>query len=146
MTKIDFYVLQETTREARWLFACKLIEKIRRLGHEVLVALDSEEAAHEFDVLLWAFKPESFVPHQILDINRKAPVEIAFTSEIGNHHNDVLVNLSDSVPAYFSRFQRLSEIVVQEQHILQHTRQHFSFYKERGYFIETRKIGDTHGQ
>ncbi len=139
MTQIDFYVLPETTSEARWLFACRLIDKVHRLGHKVLVALDTEAEAKAFDELLWTFKPESFIPHQLIGLDKTAPVEITYTAEAGDHHG-LLLNLSREIPAYFSRFERLSEVVIQEPQALQTSRERFSFYKGRGYPIETRKL------
>ena len=45
MTQVDFYILPEATSEARWLFACRLIDKVQRMGVRVLVALDNEAEA-----------------------------------------------------------------------------------------------------
>ena len=139
MTQIDFYVLPETTSEARWLFACRLIDKVHRLGHKVLVALDTEAEARAFDELLWTFKPESFIPHNLMGAGKTAPIEITHTADAGDHHG-LLLNLSREIPAYFSRFERLSEVVIQEPQALQTSRERFSFYKGRGYPIETRKL------
>ncbi len=139
MTQIDFYILPETTSDARWLFACRLIDKVQRMGMRVLVAMDSETDARAFDELLWTFKPESFIPHQLINGGKPAPVEITFNQEAGDHQG-LLLNLSKATPIYFSRFERLSEVVIQEQQSLQSSRERFSFYKNRGYPIETRKL------
>ena len=139
MTQVDFYVLPETTSEARWLFACRLIDKVHKLGHRVLVAVDDEVQAQAFDDLLWSFKPESFIPHQILGRPGNSPIEITFNAEAGDHQG-LLLNLSSHIPAYFSRFERLSEVVIQEPQALITSRERFSFYKGRGYPIGTRKI------
>nr|WP_324259148.1 DNA polymerase III subunit chi [Cellvibrio fontiphilus] len=139
MTHIDFYVLPEATSEARWLFACRLIDKVQRMGMRILVAMDTEAEAHQFDQLLWTFKPESFVPHQLINAGKPAPVEITFDDQTGDHQG-LLLNLSKTIPAYFSRFERLSEVVIQDPMSLQTSRERFSFYKQRGYPIETRKL------
>lgn len=139
MTKVDFYVLPETTSEARWLFACKLAEKAQRVGMRVLIAVDSESEARALDQLLWTFKPESFVPHQLIGSDKPAPVEITFNNETGDHQG-LLLNLSDKIPPVFSRFERVSEVVIQEPVILATSRDRYTFYKNRGYPIETRKL------
>lgn len=139
MTQVDFYVLPDSTNEARWLFACRLVEKVYKMGMDVLVALDTAEQAQAFDQLLWSFKPESFIPHQLIGGAHSAPVQISYTDVTGDHHG-LLLNLSNGIPAYFSRFNRLSEIVIQEDTALKTSRERFSFYKGRGYPIETRKI------
>lgn len=139
MTQVDFYILPEATSDARWLFACRLIDKVHRMGVRVLVAMGDETDARAFDELLWTFKPESFIPHQLINGDKSAPVEITFTQEAGDHQG-LLLNLSKTIPPYFSRFERLSEVVIQEQQSLQSSRERFSFYKSRGYPIETRKL------
>lgn len=139
MTQIDFYILPETTSDARWLFACRLIDKVQRMGIRTLVVMDNEAEARQLDELLWTFKPESFIPHQLINGGKPAPVEITYNAETGDHQG-LLLNLSKIVPPYFSRFERLSEVVIQEPAILQSSRERFGFYKQRGYPIETRKL------
>ncbi|PUA29781.1 MAG: DNA polymerase III subunit chi [Cellvibrio sp. 79] len=139
MTKVDFYVLPEATSEARWLFACKLAEKVQRMGMRVLIAVDSEADARQLDELLWTFKPESFVPHQLINGDKPSSVEITFGDQAGDHQG-LLLNLSNTIPAWFSRFERVSEVVIQEQQMLATSRERYSFYKSRGYPIETRKL------
>lgn len=141
MTQIDFHILQDASVEARWLYVCRFIEKVERLGHTILVVVDTLEEAQELDDLLWSFKPESFIAHQILGGDEEAKVEITYLLnapaehiDAGSHH-DVLINLSSRIPEYFSRFARLAEIVIQDPKILENTRDHYRFYKQRGYPI-----------
>lgn len=138
MTQVDFHILQDTSVEARWLYVCRFIEKVERLGHSILVAVDTLEEAQELDDLLWSFKPESFIAHQIIGGDEEAKVEITYTANAGEHH-DVLINLSSQIPEYFSRFARVAEIVIQEPKILENTREHYKFYKQRGYPITQHK-------
>lgn len=138
MTQVDFHILQDASVEARWLYVCRFIEKVERLGHSILVVVDTLEEAQELDDLLWSFKPESFIAHQIIGGDEKAKVEITYTANAGEHH-DVLINLSSQIPEYFSRFARVAEIVIQEPKILENTREHYKFYKQRGYPITQHK-------
>jgi DNA polymerase III subunit chi len=141
MTQIDFHILQDASVEARWLYVCRFIEKVERLDHNILVVVDTLEEAQELDDLLWSFKPESFIAHQILGGDEQARVEITYTLNApAEHadagvHNDVLINLGSQIPDYFSRFARLVEIVIQDPKILENTREHYRFYKQRGYPI-----------
>jgi len=137
MTQVDFHILQETSVEARWLYVCRFIEKVERLGHSILVIVNTIEEAQELDDLLWSFKPESFIPHQILGSDEEAKVEITFLANAADTsaHHDVLINLGNQIPDYFSRFARVAEIVIQEPKILENTREHYKFYKQRGYPI-----------
>ena len=138
MTQIDFHILPDTSVEARWLYVCRLIEKVERLGHSILVAVETLDDAQTLDDLLWSFKPESFIAHQIIGGENPSSVEITYTED-AKEHKDVLVNLRHSIPDYFSRFNRVCEIVIQEPKILETTREHYKFYKQRGYPIEQHK-------
>ncbi len=139
MTKVDFYVLSETTSEARWLFACKLTEKVQKMGMRVLLAVDSEIEAQKLDELLWTFKPESFVPHQVINGLKPAPVEITYSEQVGDHQG-LLLNLTSTIPSWFSRFERVCEVVIQEPEMLATSRERYSYYKTRGYPIQTHKL------
>src|SRR6478735_10342427 len=107
MTQIDFHILQETSVEARWLYVCRFIEKVERLGHSILVVADTLEQAQELDDLLWSFKPESFIAHQIIGGDEDVKVEITYIGQSGSvqsgEHHDVLINLSSQIPEFFSR-------------------------------------------
>ncbi len=139
MTQIDFHILQDTSAEARWLYVCRFIEKVERLGHSILVVTETLEQAQELDDLLWSFKPESFIAHQIIGGEEDVKVEITYAEPSGaiqsGEHHDVLINLSSHIPEFFSRFARVAEIVIQEPNILENTREHYRFYKQRGYPI-----------
>ena len=136
MTQSDFYLLKEQTIEDQWLFACRLVDQlVTKEGRQVLVQLDDRQQAAAFDDLLWTYRADSFVPHALLDA-QDAPIDcqvsIGWLDDPGHQH-DVLINLSQVLPNFFSRFQRLCEVVVQHDLVLEYTRNHFRFLKDRGY-------------
>jgi DNA polymerase-3 subunit chi len=53
----------------------------------------------------------------------------------------VLINLSDDVPAYFSRFERLLEIIDAAKP--EPGRKRYQYYLDRGYPLQTHKIQAT---
>jgi len=139
MTHIDFYILHEDNRQAQLHFACRLIEKAHRLGQDIFIACNTLARAEELSQLLWTYNPESFIPHALLSANSNETVEIGDMTACGQHHQ-LLINLSDQIPNYFSRFERLIEIVVQNDNMLQYTREHWAHYKQREYPINAHKI------
>lgn len=141
MTQIDFYILPATTLEERLNFTCKLVNKAYRLGRQVYIATDNRDHAEQLDKLLWSFQPDSFIPHSIHTEGTpiRETVVIGTNTQGGDHH-DLLINLCQNTPKYFSRFQRLAEIVIQKDNILQETRKNFKFYRERGYPINSHDL------
>ena len=140
MTQIDFYLLQSEAPQARLHFACRLAETIQRKGHRLYIHVADEAQAQALDQLMWGFKPEAFVPHGLLGQQPPSAVEIGWQDEPGDHH-DVLLNLDLKIPAHFSRFQRVAEIIDQSETTRAPKRQDWRFYKERGYPVKAHPIG-----
>ena len=138
MTKVDFYILQSGSRENT---ACKLIEKAYSLGHRIYVHAGSEDQLTKIDHLLWTFRAGSFIPHQRYqeNTNEDSPVQLG-THEAPNIDSDVLINLADDVPLFFSRFQRVAELVGPDEQAKALGRQHFQFYRNRGYALNTHNL------
>lgn len=139
MTHIDFYILPATERQARLIFACRLIDKTYRLGNRIFVACADEAEMTALDNLLWSFNPESFIPHALFNRKQNESVEIGSVNDCGDHHQ-LLINLSDQLPEYFSRFERVCEIAIQEEAILKRTRENWTFLKQRGYHVASHKL------
>lgn len=142
MTRVDFYILPATaiTEDSRWQFTCRLVEKARAKNTKLVIQTPSENVSNELDALLWQHKPESFIPHEVLrDSTQTAPVLISHTTA-DVHHHDALINLTSKPPVNFSQFERLIEVVTQNPESLKASRKNFTFYKSRGYLINTHKL------
>ena len=141
MTKVDFYLLPDN-RDSRELFACRLTEKAWRLGHRVYLLAPDQVSANELDELLWTFSQGSFVPHAVCrnesDVDRH-PVLIGH-GEPPPGLSDVLISLAADVPAWFSRFARVAEMVGANDNEKASARERFRFYRERGYPLETHNL------
>ncbi|MET0064980.1 MAG: DNA polymerase III subunit chi [Candidatus Thiodiazotropha sp.] len=134
MTQVDFYVLAEGSRSNRFSLACRLCEKIYHQGRRVLIHTGSEEETRHMDRLLWTFRQPSFIPHAAgaaFDPST-TPVLITDQADVGSE-NDVLINLNLEVPNFFSRFERVAEIIDQEPRVVDAGRERFRFYRNRGY-------------
>ena len=53
---------------------------------------------------------------------------------------DILLNLSPTIPAYHNRFRRIFEIVTQDEAMKAHLREHYRYYKQADYGINTHKL------
>lgn len=142
MPQIDFYVLSKSDLQERLIFTCRLVEKVVKLGHKVIILTSDKQDSQSLDDLLWTFRPESFVPHKVLTENDMEQSSVGITHETfcTLKSGDVLVNLSQNAPTNIDQFQRLVEIVVQDQSVLTSTRNHFAYYRDKGYAIETHNI------
>lgn len=65
MAEISFYILPTASTHERYLFVCKLLEKIYRGGQPCYVLTDTDAQSQRLDDLLWTFRAGSFIPHQL---------------------------------------------------------------------------------
>tara|TARA_R110000764_G_scaffold209704_2_gene295414 strand:+ start:123 stop:554 length:432 start_codon:yes stop_codon:yes gene_type:complete len=139
MTRIDFYLLSSDQPATRLQYACRLAHKAWQKGHHVYLHCTDEAAAEQLDELLWSFREEAFLPHALQADHTDEPVICGFGNDPGAAQ-DLLINLSDSAPEFFSRFARLAEIVVEQDAVRVPARERFRFYRERGYPLQSHQI------
>jgi DNA polymerase-3 subunit chi len=137
MTRVDFYVIEAAAGDKARV-ACRLSEKAFRQGLPVYVHTTSASQAQALDALLWSYRAGSFVPHaRIGDALDEVPVLIGHDHE-PHGHEGLLINLSDAVPDFFSRFARVAELV--DEAARDAARERFRYYRERGYTLETHTL------
>jgi DNA polymerase-3 subunit chi len=141
MTRIDFYLIKSTSQSSAELLTCRVDEKAYVLGQRVYIHSARDEQIEHLDDLLWTFSAGSFVPHER---SRGAeddgtPVLLG-TQPAPEWHTDVLINLSEEVPSFFSRFERVAEIVSADDTSRAHARERYRFYRDRGYALETHDL------
>lgn len=140
MTRVDFYILEQDGERQR--FACRLAEKAFKQGNKVYIHTTNEAEARAVDQLLWTFRDGSFVPHALADTqpaDQLAPIHIGHGEEPLDH-NQVLINLARDIPLFFSRFDRVAEVVDSDQTAREQARERFRFYRERGYELDSHTI------
>ena len=139
MTQVDFYILEGNGPRGRALFVCRLADKVAGMGHKVFVQAESEAVARELDELMWTYSDRSFLPHCLAGADPEAAVHIGHGAEPGEGFH-LLINLSAEVPGFFSRFERVAEVVDGDAGHKAKGRERFRFYKDRGYPLETHKL------
>lgn len=139
MTQVDFYILEGSVPRSRLVFACQLANKVVGMGHRVFVQTPSEGAARELDEVMWTYQDGSFLPHCLAGQDPEAPVHIGHAAEPGEGFH-LLINLAADVPGFFSRFERVAELVDGDDTRKAQGRGRFRFYKDRGYPLKTNQI------
>ncbi|HED17191.1 MAG TPA: DNA polymerase III subunit chi [Gammaproteobacteria bacterium] len=141
MTRVDFYILPDQAEKNRLILACRLAEKAFKQGHSIYIHTASEQSSAQLDELMWTFRQGSFVPHQLATADGEpAPVLIGHQQEAPESQADVLLNMTAEVPLFFSRFQRVAELVNQADEIRAQARTRFKFYRDRGYPMHTHNL------
>lgn len=125
--------------------AAQWLQQALREQQTVLVYVpDAEQAAH-LDRLLWTQPALSFLPHCRIDSPLAGETPILLTDQLDAQLDtplqaDCLLNLGNTLPATFSRFEHLVEIVSTHDTDRLPARERFKFYRERGYAVDSRDI------
>ena len=148
MTRGDFYILEDVELDAMQRFACRLATRAVSAGHEVHIHTSDEVGATRIDELLWDYPEQRFIPHVVVQApgNSAAAPRPPVTLGWGEPQDvdGVLINLSDSIPEFFGRFDRVAEIVVRETR--ETGRERYRYYRDRGYPLFDHQLDDWEAQ
>jgi DNA polymerase III subunit chi len=144
VTQVDFYVLPSDSADARLLLACRIADKALQQRQHVLINTDSPGESARLDDLLWTFSQGSFIPHRVIAPGASAefvePVLIGCGVAPETEDWHVLINLAQDVPEFFSRYQRVAELVDGNEQRREQGRMRFRFYRDRGYELNTHRM------
>ena len=132
MTRIEFYVLPGEQPDARLETACKLALKGWRHGLPVFLRCADAQQCRELDELLWTFRADTFLPHNLHVEDPLAPVVIGM-NEAATQENGLLINLAGDISPHLPQFQRIIEIIDQQPELLAGGRENFRSYRQRGF-------------
>lgn len=137
MTEVSFYT-----------FAADKLAVLRQLtvkaygqNLNVLIHTSDPALADNVDRMLWTSPPLSFIPHcrDSDALAGQTPILVGVNAD-SLARADVLINLDDTNPAQFSRFDRVLEILTADEEDRAKGRERYKFYQERGYAIKTHDL------
>jgi DNA polymerase III subunit chi len=130
-TRIEFHF----NAPERLQYACRLLRKANAQNLRIGV-VGSASALRQLDAALWTFSAVDFLPHSSsadsTEVQNASPILLSQDADLCAGRS-VLVNLGDDVPAGFDRFDRLIEIVAQDDHGRMTARQRWKHYTAQGY-------------
>ena len=130
--RVEFYVLSSASTEGRLRAACQLAAKAWKAGLPVFLRGADQAQCEALDRLLWRFRAESFVPHDLYDEDASAPVVIGLDHQPAQA-GGVLLNLHPQLSPHLAQFSRVIEIVNQEPQLLAQCRDSFRQYRQLGH-------------
>lgn len=134
MTEIAFHVNASDKLD----YACRLLRMTQKKAAKVLVCA-SPEVLRQLSNQLWGWAPTEFLPHCMADappaVLANSPIVLAPDLADVSLPHDVLLHLGATLPSGFERFERLIEVVGQDDADVQPARQRWVHYKHRGYAL-----------
>jgi DNA polymerase-3 subunit chi len=144
VTNVDFYITEQTSDEARLRIVCEITEGAYQRNQHVFIHSPSAALAKKLDELLWTFSQSSFIPHRLIDPPPAEPppepVLIGVGQEPVSERWNLLINLCEDVPEFFSRYERVAEVVDGDATRRAQSRERYRFYRDRGYPLATYKV------
>jgi DNA polymerase-3 subunit chi len=139
MTSIDFY----THVGDRLEVATKLVAKAFAQHRSVRVLTPDAATTDALDRALWLKPPIAFLPHCRVGSALAAETPI-WVDHVDDHPGPaaVLINLQPAPPSFFSRFERLAEIVGIGDADVAAGRDRYRYYRERGYELRTHSLAE----
>jgi DNA polymerase-3 subunit chi len=133
--RVEFYVLSEDVPDARLRWACRLAEEAAEQGSRVYLQTADNGQAQRLDELLWTFKDGSFLPHEIFagePASHARVMVLLGAAAAPPSHRQLVVNLTDAIPAELDQYERVAEIVDVDPERKRTARERYKQYRERG--------------
>jgi DNA polymerase-3 subunit chi len=139
MTQIDFY----THVADRLDVAARLVAKAWQQHGSARVLTPDAATTDALDRRLWMQPATGFLPHCRLasPLASETPV-IVDDALVHQGPAAVLINLAQQPPPFFTRFERLVEIVPSDAVAAEAGRERYRFYRERGYELRAHNLAD----
>ena len=130
MTSIDFYTGADDPIDV----AARIATKAWQQYGSVRVLTPDAATTEALDKRLWIVPATGFVPHCRLASPLAAETPVIVDDAL-EHEGPacVLVNLHPEPPPFFSRFERLADVVGRDQSLADAGRRRWKFYRDRGY-------------
>lgn len=129
MTRIDFH----SNVPDKISYACRLVRKALLARNQLVLLTEDAAQLAQLDQALWTFSDTDFLPHVLAGdvLAAQTPIVLCTDDSVELPHVDILVNLSRRMPASFSRFQRVFEIISSDPDDAAAGRQRYSAYRQQ---------------
>ena len=130
MTKVDFY----TGSIDKHRTACQLSHQAMQNSVRVILSTPDATTTAALDKLLWHYPATAFIPHCRSDSSdrEQMPVILSHDGDTFPHH-ELLISLHNTCLPFFSRFERIIEIISNDAGDSRQGRERYKFYRDRGY-------------
>ena len=140
MARVDFY----HGADNKLSVAARLAQKAILSGARMGIYAPEAELSQRLDRTLWTFTPLSFVAHahESNPIAGESPIVILQKiSSNATFGLKILINMDVSVPDGSADFDRLIEIVGQEEEDIAAARLRYKAYRDLGYELFSHRLG-----
>ncbi len=147
MSQVDFYLISNQVKDGKLKMACRLGNKIIRLGGKrIYVYTEDDATTRTLDQLMWTYSDTAFVPHECRPgpgappTDRLVPLVISHDPPDDTCEATVLISLARETPSFRSQFERIAEIVDCDEREKEAARHRFKAYRDEGFTVNHHHI------
>lgn len=121
--------------------ACDVVRKHHQAGHPVVVYCRDMPLLERFDQMLWGVAPTAFIPHVFVDdpLAEQTPILLTSAPPVARP-GAWLLNLDTQCPPGCEQFERVLEIVPQDDQETLAARKRWKQYKTQGHDVQAHDI------
>lgn len=140
-TQVMFYLLeqeqkQENATQQSHFHACLQAANFYRQNQRVFIYCQNQQMAHQLDELLWAFEPDSFVPHNLPGEGPKNGAAVEISWQNPTNRRAILINLTSTVPNFANQFSHIVDFVPSDETLKQQARERYKGYRQWGFQVD----------
>jgi DNA polymerase-3 subunit chi len=145
-TKVQFYILPEHSEQADesqhalYHQVCLQAAFYYRANQRVFIFTQDQQQAMALDEMLWAFDPDSFVPHNLLGEGPRQGAAVELSWQAPTNRRAVLINLTPTVPNFANQFSQIIDFVPTDDTLKQQARDRFRTCRQWGFQVETQTM------
>jgi DNA polymerase-3 subunit chi len=140
VTKVDFY----TGSSDKLRTVCLLSHKAILNGVRTAISFQDAATRDELDKLLWHYPATAFIPHCHSDAQEAETMPVVLNNGSDKFpYHELLISLHSECVSFFSRFERVIEIVSTDAEDSRLGRERYKFYKDRGYELRHIDLSKT---
>ncbi len=143
MVRVEFHILSDAGDLARMRHACQLVEQRYTNGERSFVCVSDSAEAQRMDEMLWTFRDQAFIPHEIVDATSPSSPHIMALigmNEGPTSFSTVLINISNNAPSNLDSFTQVIEVVDANSQRKQQARERYKQYRDHGCQLETKNL------
>ncbi|NQZ80324.1 MAG: DNA polymerase III subunit chi [Colwellia sp.] len=150
-TQVMFYLLNENEQPQLvsdknkpfypvCLHACQQAAKFYRNNQRVFIYTENQQDAHDIDEMLWAFEPDSFVPHNLTGEGPRNGAAVEISWQMPTNRRPILINLTSTVPNFASQFSTIIDFVPTDETLKQQARERFRTCRQWGFAVDNQAV------
>tara|TARA_R110000744_G_scaffold181455_1_gene300626 strand:+ start:890 stop:1366 length:477 start_codon:yes stop_codon:yes gene_type:complete len=142
LTQAMFYSIEEqstvtgvTEAQLHLHYACLQAAHFYRQNQRVFIYTQDQQSAHDIDEMIWAFDPDSFVPHNLIGEGPKQGAAVEISWQAPKNRRAVLINLTSEVPNFANQFSHLIDFVPADETLKEQARNRFRTCRQWGFNV-----------